>query len=474
MIVYVHNTTMTATTDEIVFEFMTQLCNILKTKEYVNLWIRGDELYKIFQQMHNNLLTHQTLMKYVKKLMYKFSNFVNTTGYIFVENKIQKKTTKKRLQFYMICSYDYISNETVKFTDYKIIVDISNVCSIMTQDNALCTPIIDNLPTEINNPSNIKYTTLNQYGIPTDMTQKDTLTTVQNLIKDIVLLYKTNNLELCFQHSGNNAPGKLCSIPRAKSKETFRKAIVKSDFIESMITKLVSSRIRDNTIQTGLVSRDEGVEWILEYLGKRYDESFSNVSKKFGLVARIKMRASDATSMWSDAGVSNRAASTILTHIRHAFGYQIQVPKQLVQNVIPNINKQLPPLFGTFDHYKDNNTESNIKRKPEKVRYWVNDFCELMAKDVESIFNYGKYEGNEIHSLHTFGYPSCDVVIGSDHGAGKSRFLMKVNLLSSTLRRENVNVEYGSIVYHFGNIDCKKDTNKIHKQIHTSTRSWLN
>ena len=44
MIVYVHNTTMTATTDEIVFEFMTQLCNILKTKEYVNLWIRGDEL----------------------------------------------------------------------------------------------------------------------------------------------------------------------------------------------------------------------------------------------------------------------------------------------------------------------------------------------------------------------------------------------------------------------------------------------
>ena len=103
----------------------------------------------------------------------------------------------------------------------------------------------------------------------------------------------------------------------------------------------------------------------------------------------------------------------------------------------------------------------------------MNDFCELLAKDVESIFNFGKYEGNNIDILHTFGYPKVDIIVGSDHGQGKSRFLMKANLLSSKLRREKSYVEYGSRQYLFANIACRKDTNDIHKHIAPYINSYL-
>ena len=109
--------------------------------------------------------------------------------------------------------------------------------------------------------------------------------------------------------------------------------------------------------------------------------------------------------------------------------------------------------------------ESEFKKRPEVVKYWVNDFCDLLAYDIQTLMNQGEYEGIKLNELHTFGYPNVDIVIGSDHGAGKSRFIMKANLLSSQLRRENKAVKYGSRTIHFGNIDCKKDTSAIHKQL---------
>ena len=227
------------------------------------------------------------------------------------------------------------------------------------------------------------------YGIPTDINQKEHIAILQNLIKDLVLLYRTNNLELYFQHAGNNAPGKLCSIPRAKSADSFRHAVKTSDFVESMISQLVSTITRQQSIESEMVTREDGVEWVLSQLGKKYEETFTSVSKKFGLIGVVKMKARDAAAMWADARVTTRSASTILTHLRYAFGYQIQVPTKAIRNVVPNIISLVPPIFGVFDHYKDRKQNKEIKHKPEKVRFWVNDFCELLAKDVESTLNIG-------------------------------------------------------------------------------------
>ena len=213
--------------------------------------------------------------------------------------------------------------------------------------------------------------------------------------------------------------------------------------------------------------------WILEYLSKGYEDKFTDVSNKLGLYGVRKMSVISAAAMWSDAGVSNNTANTILTHLRHSFHYQVQVPLKQINKVIFKINKILPPVFGTYDHYKDKNESLSTKKLPEKVKYWVNDFCELLAIDVETIMNTGFYEGKTLDELHTFGQPKVDIVIGSDHGAGKSRFLMKSNLLSSADRRKNVSVKHGSRVYHFGNIDCKKDTSIIHKQLSPYINEYL-
>ena len=180
--------------------------------------------------------------------------------------------------------------------------------------------------------------------------------------------------------------------------------------------------------------------WILEYLSKGYEDKFTDGSNKLGLYGVRKMSAISAAAMWSDAGVSNNTANTIITHLRHSFHYQVHVPLKQINKVIFKINKILPPVFGTYDHYKDKNESLSTKKLPEKVKYWVNDFCELLAVDVETIMNTGFYEGKTLDELHTFGQPKVDIVIGSDHGAGKSRFLMKSNLLSSADRRKNVSV----------------------------------
>ena len=66
-------------------------------------------------------------------------------------------------------------------------------------------------------------------------------------------------------------------------------------------------------------------------------------------------------------------------------------------------------------------------------------------------------ESNQEETTPTYGYPHVAMVIGSDHGAGKSRFLMKANLASSQERRQNKSINYGTRVFEFAEIKCKKD-----------------
>ena len=69
----------------------------------------------------------------------------------------------------------------------------------------------------------------------------------------------------------------------------------------------------------------------------------------------------------------------------------------------------------------------------------------------------------------TFGYPSkvrdgrsgVDIVSGSDHGAGASRFVSKLNLSSPEDRKLNSNPSLNCRQVSFGLIDCKKDAAEI-------------
>ena len=58
------------------------------------------------------------------------------------------------------------------------------------------------------------------------------------------------------------------------------------------------------------------------------------------------------------------------------------------------------------------------------------------------------------------------VVIGADHGGGKSRYLVRTNLLSSRERRlHNNKNDYGTRILQFCEVECKKDVYSIQAKI---------
>ena len=58
------------------------------------------------------------------------------------------------------------------------------------------------------------------------------------------------------------------------------------------------------------------------------------------------------------------------------------------------------------------------------------------------------------------------IILGADHGAGKSRYLIRTNILDSKSRRTNDNkTDYGTRTLQFAEIDCKKDVYQIQQKI---------
>ena len=88
-----------------------------------------------------------------------------------------------------------------------------------------------------------------------------------------------------------------------------------------------------------------------------------------------------------------------------------------------------------------------------------------MSRDIEQVLNKNENKGSNL----TFGYPSnirdgrsgVDVICGSDHGAGASRFVSKINLSSPDYRKVHNNPSLNCRQVSFGLIECKKDAAEI-------------
>ena len=117
------------------------------------------------------------------------------------------------------------------------------------------------------------------------------------------------------------------------------------------------------------------------------------------------------------------------------------------------------PRFGTY-HY-----EKEAGKKKEEINYWVSNLSKVVSTDIDRVLNTSENK----HVNLTFGYPSkvrdgrsgVDIVSGSDHGAGASRFVSKLNLSSPEDRKLNSNPSLNCRQVSFGLIDCKKDAAEI-------------
>ena len=193
---------------------------------------------------------------------------------------------------------------------------------------------------------------------------------------------------------------------------------------------------------------------------------FLNVAKQLGLHICHKMNAIQAAAMWSDANVSYKQAKTILRHLYLNFKTAVQVPFIQLSH-LGNITDKLQPTFGSF-LYKKNGEETKIG---EKIQYWMYPIHELIQLDMDRLIQSQVHTDSQLsygyQSTHFFGNEDgVFVIIGADHGGGKSCYLVRVNVLGSKARRDNGNkVDYGTRTLEFAQVDCRKDVVEVQKKI---------
>jgi hypothetical protein len=72
----------------------------------------------------------------------------------------------------------------------------------------------------------------------------------------------------------------------------------------------------------------------MNYLGKRYDEKFTEVAVHLGLLLPPKiMDAESACAMWEEANCTYKSQRVILRHLKCFFGHHITVPENFIREL---------------------------------------------------------------------------------------------------------------------------------------------
>ena len=167
--------------------------------------------------------------------------------------------------------------------------------------------------------------------------------------------------------------------------------------------------------------------------------------------------------MCVDANVSFSSARIIVRHLNSIFKNCIQVPFSRIQQ-LGDISSRIQPEFKEFIYRKDGDEKIG-----EKIKYWhynilnllIEDFERLLQSDCDSQLSYG-YESKAFEKNKK----GVFVIMGADHGGGKSRYLVRTNLLHSKSRREQNNkADYGTRTLQFCEVDCKKDVCVVQQKI---------
>ena len=293
------------------------------------------------------------------------------------------------------------------------------------------------------------YPLLDSLGISTHFdSNKDQLI---NLVSELVHLFKSNKQPINFIHRGNDRPGLLVAIPKAKTYSTFEKM----QRTENWLDQIMEFFNNNNTT-------DDNFYWILCHIYKKAPHVLVKFSSNIGLIICNKMTAVEAAAMWVEANIPIRASRIILRHLHVKFGNRLQVPFDQIA-ILSNITTQIQPKFEEFMYQKDGSED----KVAEKIKFWTIPPKNLLELDFSRLLMSDK-------SKSTFGYASkvflpnelgVVVIIGSDHGGGRSRYLIRTNYLPSSHRRTTNKVCAGTRTLQFAEVICKKDVVQIQAKI---------
>ena len=76
------------------------------------------------------------------------------------------------------------------------------------------------------------------------------------------------------------------------------------------------------------------LSWLLQYLGKTYDNEFMLTALKLGYpIVRDKMDKITAAAMWQESNVSKKSQRVILRYFSNFFGSRLVVPEHCIDEL---------------------------------------------------------------------------------------------------------------------------------------------
>jgi hypothetical protein len=111
---------------------------------------------------------------------------------------------------------------------------------------------------------------------------------------------------------GNGKKARAVIIPQVKDKESFMKQARKSQWLESVLEHLTGGVEQHD--------KEDAAEWLVSYLGKRYDASFILASEALGLPLVQQLDEASTEAMWSDANINVVQQRIIHKHLKFHFG----------------------------------------------------------------------------------------------------------------------------------------------------------
>ena len=313
------------------------------------------------------------------------------------------------------------------------------------------TPTTDTFPIV-----NSKYSLLSSLGINTNFDTEENETKLRNLLAELIALHKSNNKELNFTHLGNSKPGVLIQIPKASTYDSYNRNERRNHWLEKSLNFIANHSNNKSSFE-------EVTSWLLRDVHKKYPTTFLKVATDLGLHVVQTMNSIEAAAMWTEANVPIRVARIILSHLHKKFKNRVQVPFSQI-NMLSCISNKLNTVFDSFLYQKITNSSEKSK---EKIEFWTYAISDLLELDFERLLL------TENVPKSGFGYTSkafgdkkgVIIIIGSDHGGGKSRFLIRTNYLDSKSRRNVNKVDYGTRTIQFAEVNCKKDVHEVHAKI---------
>ena len=266
-------------------------------------------------------------------------------------------------------------------------------------------------------------------------------TSIHSLLRDIVTLDEKSETNLLTFKLFNGKPCTLVHPVCSASYKLFKQNIHRTKWMDALLSAICDDK-------------DVAAEWIIHFLGKRYEHKLTEVAIHLGLLLPSNvMDAETPCAMWEEANCPYKAQRVILRHLKNFFGRRITVPERFIRWLEDGVL----------------NPRSDQKVIDGKtVYFWHKNIDEVVAHQLKLEL---KHRGPDFGTQ----YNALDVVFGGDHGARCFRAVVQLIFRS----KNNPEVPTCSVTLQVGHFDAAKDTyevleNTIAKQLNEGLRRIVN